>query len=648
MRYRREIDGLRAIAVLPVILFHGGISSFSGGYVGVDVFFVISGYLITTLIINDLLHDKFSIWEFYERRARRILPALFVVMLACVPFAMNWMIPSQRKDFFESLIAVNLFASNWLFWSEDDYFGLASELKPLLHTWSLAVEEQFYIVFPLFLIFTMRKSRRLPWWPLIGIVLLSFILCVWAVRIQPTSAFYLPVFRVWELGAGALVAFFLIKAPGTRSEIGASFGLFALILSIFVLKPETAFPSEWALLPVLGTCAIILFAQQGTVVARLLSLRPIVFIGLISYSAYLWHQPIFAFAQIKLGVISPILTTGLIATTFIFSILSWRFVEQPVRNIGKRQTPNATHACLASRNGVFITSAIGMGAFMILGKWGNVNDGFSGSFDRVNVAGYDWDNKRLQQHSWALLRVDNGHRNATGDPNDNLAQFTDPARPNFLLIGNSHAKDLYNAFAHNPRLDSDVEIARYGVQMEDLAHSDNIFWTSPNYVAADTVFLSTYYRRNSADLDATADIINRMQADAKQVVVVSNSPTFGGTRAQTRADDALLPFLMSGTDFVYADMVQHINSTFWRALDSTSQHERDAQNERLRDIAADSRAIFLDRLDYLCEADAQRCFAIGIDLSKHFYDRHHTTMAGAAFFGQRMAEIGWLNPVFFE
>ena len=164
MKYRPEIDGLRALAVIPVILFHAGFEIFSGGFVGVDVFFVISGYLITSIIIEDLENSRFNLLHFYERRARRILPALFFIMIFCFPFALVWMLPNQMKDFSQSLIAVSLFVSNLLFWVEDGYFGPNSEEKPLLHTWSLAVEEQFYLLFPIFLIFAWRFGRNKVFW----------------------------------------------------------------------------------------------------------------------------------------------------------------------------------------------------------------------------------------------------------------------------------------------------------------------------------------------------------------------------------------------------------------------------------------------------------------------------------------------------
>ena len=167
MKYRAEIDGLRALAVLPVILFHAGFELFSGGFVGVDVFFVISGYLITTIIIDDIENNRFSIVNFYERRARRILPALFFVMLVCIPFAWMWMLPEQMKDFSQSFVAVALFASNILFWQESDYFDAASEEKPLLHTWSLAVEEQYYLLFPIFLLLAWRFGRNKVFWMIV-------------------------------------------------------------------------------------------------------------------------------------------------------------------------------------------------------------------------------------------------------------------------------------------------------------------------------------------------------------------------------------------------------------------------------------------------------------------------------------------------
>ncbi len=207
MKYRAEIDGLRALAVLPVILFHAGFEWFSGGFIGVDVFFVISGYLITSMIIAEMNEGNFSIVNFYERRARRILPALFFVMFLCLPFAWLWLTPNYLKDFGQSLVAVSTFSSNILFWLEDGYFDPVSELKPLLHTWSLAIEEQYYILFPIFLILTWRFGIK---WILILlslIFLVSLSITQWGSDNAPSAAFYLLPTRGWELLLGVFSAF---------------------------------------------------------------------------------------------------------------------------------------------------------------------------------------------------------------------------------------------------------------------------------------------------------------------------------------------------------------------------------------------------------------------------------------------------------
>lgn len=336
MVYRKEIDGLRALAVIPVILFHGGIEWFSGGYVGVDVFFVISGYLITSIILKEKEAGTFTIAGFYERRARRILPALFFVMLACLPFAWFWLLPHELKDFGKSIVAVALFSSNILFWKESDYFAADAELIPLLHTWSLAVEEQFYVIFPLLMIVFWALGKR---W-LIGIIsiigILSLGLTEWGWRQFPDANFYLIPTRAWELMIGALSAFYLINKEQPKGMIGhvGSFSGFMLILyAIFFLDRSIPFPSLYALAPTLGTVLIILFATPATFVYKLLSLKVFVGIGLISYSAYLWHQPLFVFARIQSSEEPALwLVITLSLTALVLATLSWHFVERPFRN----------------------------------------------------------------------------------------------------------------------------------------------------------------------------------------------------------------------------------------------------------------------------------------------------------------------------
>lgn len=366
-QYRPEIDGLRAIAVGAVILFHAGFAVFSGGYVGVDVFFVISGYLITGILMKDLAEDRFSILKFYERRARRILPALVFVLIATVPFAWLWMYPSQLLDFGKAVLAVVVFASNILFWREVDYFAPDVENNPLLHTWSLAVEEQFYIFFPLLLLLIWRYARRglLPIF--IVLLLLSLGAAELGWRFAPGANFYLLPTRAWELLAGSICAVLANRQAIRPNGALALAGLAMILAAIFVFDDNTPFPSLYAILPVLGSALIILTAGQATLVGRFLSLRAMTGIGLISYSAYLWHQPLFAFARLRsAAALSLPLALALIALTLCLAVFSWWFVERPFR-AGPR-------TIIRTQRGVFATSGLALmllvelGMGLVLGK----------------------------------------------------------------------------------------------------------------------------------------------------------------------------------------------------------------------------------------------------------------------------------------
>ena len=375
MKYRAEIDGLRALAVLPVILFHAGFEWFSGGFVGVDVFFVISGYLITTIIISEMAEGKFSIVNFYERRARRILPALFFVMAACLPFAWLWLTPTDLKYFGQSLVAVSTFSSNILFWSESGYFDNAAELKPLLHTWSLAVEEQYYILFPIFLMLTWRLGIK---WVLIllsGVFFISLGVAQWGAYNSPPAAFFLLPTRGWELLIGVFAAFYLkynthLKSHSLNQALSLlGFGM--IVYSITAFDKTTPFPGLYALIPTIGTGLLILCTVPKTFVHKLLSLKFIVGIGLISYSTYLWHQPLLAFARHRLlGDVSDLILIALCIASLVMAWFSWRFVEGPFRN---------KHTI--TRNKVFLFSIVGIGIFCSLGLSINLKNGYG---ERVN------------------------------------------------------------------------------------------------------------------------------------------------------------------------------------------------------------------------------------------------------------------------
>jgi peptidoglycan/LPS O-acetylase OafA/YrhL len=332
--YQPAIDGLRAVAVLMVVLFHAGLG-FSGGFVGVDVFFVISGCLITRLILRDLAQGTFSLAAFWERRARRIMPALLVMVMICL-LAGAWLyLPADFMAIGRAALAQALLVSNIHFYREIDYFDTASEVNPLLHTWSLAVEEQFYLLFP-FLLLVLRKLSKQPWLVLITLsALLSLAVSHFLGMPRPSANFYLLPTRAWELLLGALIA----AAPSSTTrrvsaEIAGWLGLLAIVVSGLLYTRATPFPGLAALPPCLGA-ALVIWAQSNasSTAARLLASRPFVWIGLISYSLYLWHWPLLAFSGYWCA--EPI-STGIrwliVIASIVAAAVSWRWVEQPFRN----------------------------------------------------------------------------------------------------------------------------------------------------------------------------------------------------------------------------------------------------------------------------------------------------------------------------
>jgi peptidoglycan/LPS O-acetylase OafA/YrhL len=452
MEYRREIDGLRALAVVPVVLFHAGFQAFSGGYVGVDIFFVISGYLITSIILTELSAGQFSLINFYERRARRILPALYFVMLVCLPFAWLWLLPTDLLDFSKSLIAVSTFSSNILFWRSSGYFESASELKPLLHTWSLAVEEQYYLFFPVLLMLSWRLGIRTIVFSLITMTVASLCYAQLKVSANPSFAFFLLLTRGWEILIGALIAFALplYQKRGSFNlwlgQLLSLVGLGLIIFSILSFNKNTPSPSAYTLLPTLGAALIIIFSSSKNFVGICLSSKPMVGLGLISYSSYLWHQPLLAFARHRSieQMPSEILFSLICFLTFVIGYLSWRYVEKPFRNRNYITRFNLLLAC-----GFFSLF------FVIIGYVGYAQKGFASRLpESAQLKDY---NMPKIDNGWCFYSVDSISDLILGSNGLNCHLGAQTSKWKGVLFGDSFAAH-YEPLWKSASIDADLDI----------------------------------------------------------------------------------------------------------------------------------------------------------------------------------------------
>ena len=443
-RYRPEIDGLRAIAVVAVVLFHARIG-LRGGYIGVDVFFVISGFLITSLIVKDLQDGKFSLANFWERRVRRIIPAAVVMVLATLVTGWFLLMPADYVLLGHSAVWQAVFGANFHFWLNTNYFAGPAEEQALLHTWSLAVEEQFYLLFPLILFGLSRLAAFRRRGPLLAILILAFLaslaVSIYSVPRNPSAAFYLLPSRAWELLAGSIIA--LLPAPSLGRvwrEVLCWLALLLVLVPCFHYTRHTPFPGLAALPPCLGAALFIWATARRSAdtssvpsAARLLSSRPVVFIGLISYSLYLWHWPLFAFSTyIGSGPMPRGYSIAMVGLSLVLAVLSWRFVETPFR---KRRV-------CATRKSVFAFGACAIAAVTGLGIWLQFAAGFP---------------QRLSPEAqrYACAQADSGIRNELNVEDVRMGKLlplganqsaTPDAPVTWLVWGDSHATAALPAF----------------------------------------------------------------------------------------------------------------------------------------------------------------------------------------------------------
>lgn len=597
---------------MPVVLFHAELPGFSGGYIGVDVFFVISGFLISSIIWRELGQGSFSLLRFYERRARRILPALLAVLLFCF-VAGYWVLPPTPYDELgDGALAVLGFFSNVWFWLDTDYFSEPSEYNALLHTWSLAIEEQFYLGFPLLLMFI--GPRRLKAVIVIAVIaLFSFVLAELASKSVPSANFYLLPFRAWELLVGSLLALgqqhYLVSRPhGLFNEGLGIAGLLAILAAIATLDSTTPFPGVYALLPVLGSAAIILSGTATTLTSRLLSNRLLVFIGLTSYSVYLWHQPFLVFRRFLFEP-SAAVTLITVCLAFVAGYLSWRFVEQPFRSRSR-----------FDQRRIFTLSAVGMVTIGLLAGATTVIDGFperAKGLQQESLVLYDRKYERKQ--SWGLV---------------NAARKRAAADSPIVIVGDSHAKDLYNALVLGGCLeptDAAPLIAARLCPAQRLGQSEN-------------TCLDTFDFPGQPLFDATKVIL----APSWQPGQVAALPSL-----LAELHDRDIPTAVVLGTPVFNDVLLHMQIAAWggaeryarelmKVQDGLDVEAMERTDKRLRAAATSNGAQVISRYDLVCPNDECEIFtAEGTPLLN---DHAHWSMTGAALFGERACK----DPALFD
>jgi peptidoglycan/LPS O-acetylase OafA/YrhL len=584
MTYRREIDGLRALAVIPVLLFHAGFETFSGGFIGVDVFFVISGYLITSIILHDQHRDKFSLFRFYERRARRILPALFLVMAVTFIPAYAWMLPDELKNFGQSLLATTLFSNNILLALTSDYWAMASEFKPLLHTWSLGVEEQYYVFFPLLMILGWKLFRKHLAVVLGVAAILSFAAANWGSFNKPEFTFYLLPTRAWEILVGALAAFYMIgtKRAHTKyllSELLGATGFCLIVASVFLVgRGHTSHGIFYLAAPTLGTALIILFSSENTVVGKILGWGPIVGVGLISYSSYLWHQPLFSLARVYSKEPPGIaIYCVLVVLTFILAYLTWRFIETPCRNREK-----------VSRTAIFAFALVLSVAFAWCGFYLNRNYGIvSRIYDTSKVKAADLD-KRIYNQRVFQKKKDN---------------FTFDEQLKLLVVGNSFARDFVN-----------MTTETFDVENVDIVYRDDF----SNCIAP-------FANKTAEELYNAADVIVFASGDVTDRCLADN---IRFTRERNKE-----LFYIGTKDFGYnenwimrlepRDRSNQWNKVLRYALESDAKVSRSVPRDNYISLM---KPIVRDGYIPITDADGRLIST----------DRAHVTKYGAIFYGQRV------------
>ena len=642
LNYRPEIDGLRAIAVCSVIIYHAkikffGTDVFQGGYLGVDIFFVISGYLISSIIFNEIRAKKFSLLNFYERRVRRIIPALFFVIIFCIPFAyFIILVPIELVNFSESIISTIGFFSNYYFFNQGQEYGATNSLLvPFLHSWSLSVEEQFYILFPILIIFIFRFCEKYFFYILFFIFILSLAFAEFGSNHFASLNFYILLSRIWEIFFGSLLAYFEsiknIKKDYHRyvSKMMPTVGIFIIGLSILAFNGTTKHPSIITLFPVIGTGLIIWFSNKGDILTKILSTKFFVSIGAISYSLYLWHYPIFAFSRITSFASNSLINKMfLLLIIILFSIISYYFIECPAR----KKNINFKKIIIIIFSVFLIICSINI---FIISK-----EGFSAKYNNVYLKN-DILNDRLRQESWKYVNTLNNQ------------EFIREDKIKILIIGDSFSKDLFNLFYLNKELFNKYEFIRYGNKFNKDAFlfdqnysKEKIeeFEQSLLFKKSDFIIISDHFL-DMSEVEKLRNFIIYFKSK-KKIILTSNSNIYQNDIKHKRFHKLTLfdyYLIREAEKLYYLDKNLSPNDILKINQYYFENRVSDKVNMYLKKIAKNQNLKLLDKNNFMCDDLKKLCYGSTQNGFKTSYDGRHFTIKGAEFFGKKVYNDNWFE-----
>ena len=626
--YRPEIDGLRALAVIPVILFHAGFDIFNGGFVGVDIFFVISGYLITTILMSEMGEGNFSVINFYERRARRILPPLYVLIIFITPVIFYVYPPHGVKDYFQSVVSTVTFLSNYFFYFELDYFNDITHTSPLVHTWSLSIEEQFYFLFPALLLISRKFSINFRASLFALFVLLGFCYSIYSSTVNSSLSYFNFFTRFWEILFGAVLSIIMVntnivKHSRSMGKFLSVFGLMLIVLTMILVNDSDPYPNYYTAFVVAGTGLLIVSVNNKNpdwFIYSVLTNKYIVYLGLLSYSLYLWHQPIFAiYREASLAEISIYSFIALSILCIVVSFLSFRYVEAPFRN-----------RSIVSRRRLFSLFCIASISLVVLGYYGHKTNGF-----------IDAKYSLLSDSQKSLLvDVDKLKKERTNYWEKYLSQkalsfSTDKVK--ILILGDSKSEDLYVSFSIEPRFNDKFEFTQMRWDDSCMDSLDKSFESLSKDCAHETKLLIESGLVEGSDLiivSNTWTYLTNQNAVRGIRYIASRKPTYVISTANFNDLSSLVyQAAQQGIADVDRFFYKNIRQDWQRQTEDLASHVIDIDG-----------VTYIEKLDFFCDLDKKEC-----DMTDPLliWDSGHLTYKGAMKVGKefydKYAEYMFVN-----